>query len=75
VEAFDAMSAHVPRQAVHGPVRISHDLEQHLDWLTEYAELGFDDIYLHHVGQRQQEFIDTFAQQVLPRLRDASRKD
>ena len=26
---------------------------EHRGWLAEYAELGFDDIYLHHVGQDQ----------------------
>lgn len=33
---------------------------------ARYAELGFDEIYLHHVGQEQDEFIDAFADHVLP---------
>lgn len=47
-------------------VRTSADLEQHVAWLREYAELGFDDIYLHHVGRRQADFIDAFAAEVIP---------
>ncbi len=49
-------------------VRISADTGQHAEWLTEYADLGFDDLYLHHVGQDQESFIDTFADRVLPEL-------
>ena len=35
-------------------------------WLAEYAELGFDKIYLHHVGQEQDAFIDAFGEQGPP---------
>jgi len=69
-EAFDAMSEHVPIEVVHDSARISSDLDQHVDWLQEYASLGFDDIYLHFVGQDQRPFIDTFAEKVLPRLEE-----
>ncbi len=62
---FDAIAAHVPRESVMATVRTSADLEQHVAWLREYAELGFDDIYLHHVGQRQADFIDAFAAEVI----------
>jgi hypothetical protein len=69
VEAFDAMSEHVSMDAVREPVRISHDLGQHRDWIAEYLGLGFDDIYLHHVGQAQGDFLDAFATSVLPAVR------
>ncbi len=67
-EAFDAMAAQLPPEAVRGPVRVSADLGQHREWLQEYAALGFDDIYLHHVGQDLGGFIDTFGESVLPAL-------
>jgi probable non-F420 flavinoid oxidoreductase len=72
VEAFDTMASHVPVEAVRVPVRISSDLAQHCDWLTEYAALGFDDVYLHHVGQDQAAFIDAFGEHVLPQLSKAA---
>jgi hypothetical protein len=50
-------------------VRVSADLGRHREWLAEYADLGFDDIYLHFVGQEQGPFIDAFAAEVLPALR------
>ena len=34
----------------------------------ELAELGFDEIYLHHVGQEQRRFIEAFGEHVLPAL-------
>lgn len=68
VEAFDAMSEHVSAATVREHVRVSADLGQHRAWLQEYAELGFDDLYLHHVGQEQTRFIDVFGEQVLPQL-------
>ena len=66
--AFDIMSEHVGPEAVREAVRVSAHLEQHVEWLQEYAELGFDDIYLHFVGQEQERFLDVFGEQVLPQL-------
>jgi probable non-F420 flavinoid oxidoreductase len=68
VEAFDTLSSHVPVEAVRDPVRVSADLAQHREWLYEYADLGFDDLYLHHVGQDQTAFIDAFGEHVLPQV-------
>ncbi|WP_225754549.1 TIGR03885 family FMN-dependent LLM class oxidoreductase [Actinotalea sp. Marseille-Q4924] len=70
-EAFEQAAAHVRPQDVHQGVKISADLSQHVDWLTELAEVGFDEVYLHHVGTEQDAFIDTFGEHVLPQLRDA----
>jgi probable non-F420 flavinoid oxidoreductase len=72
VEAFDALAAQVPEDAVRAPVRVSTDLDEHIDWLAEYASLGFDDLYLHHVGQDQTAFLDAFGERVLPALRRAA---
>jgi probable non-F420 flavinoid oxidoreductase len=50
-------------------VNISSSAGQHAQWLHEYAELGFDELYLHHVGQDQRPFLETFGTSVLPELR------
>ncbi|GAA2113872.1 TIGR03885 family FMN-dependent LLM class oxidoreductase [Nocardioides bigeumensis] len=71
VEAFDALAEQVPLEAVRQPVLVSADLGQHAQWLSELAELGFDDLYLHHVGQQQSAYIDTFGEHVLPALQRA----
>ena len=67
-EAFDAVGEHVTMESVRGAVRISSEPKQHVEWLAEYADLGFDDLYLHHVGQDQAAFLDTFSEHVLPEL-------
>ncbi|HEY9376656.1 MAG TPA: LLM class flavin-dependent oxidoreductase, partial [Jiangellaceae bacterium] len=67
-DVFDAVSDYVPADAMREHVLISSDLDQHAKWLQDLADLGFDALYLHHVGQDQHEFIDAFGDQVLPQL-------
>lgn len=40
--------------------------------IVELASLGFDRVYLHHVGKDQAEFLAAAAHDILPRLRKAS---
>ncbi|HET9517731.1 MAG TPA: TIGR03885 family FMN-dependent LLM class oxidoreductase [Actinoplanes sp.] len=68
VEHFDVISERVTLAQVKQVVNVSADLEEHVALLRGYADLGFDRIYLHHVGQRLDGFIDTFGAKVLPRL-------
>ncbi|HEU4426374.1 MAG TPA: LLM class flavin-dependent oxidoreductase, partial [Pilimelia sp.] len=69
---FDEASQDLPLERVAGVVNISPDLDRHVQWLGEYADLGFDEIYLHHVGQRLDDFVDAFGETVLPQLRGGS---
>ena len=50
-------------------------LDQHAEWLAGYAALGFDELYLHFVGQDQAPFIEAFGADVLPQLRPANVPD
>jgi alkanesulfonate monooxygenase SsuD/methylene tetrahydromethanopterin reductase-like flavin-dependent oxidoreductase (luciferase family) len=68
VQLFDEAAKHVPPQAMHGPVLVSSDLGWHVARLQELAALGFDEIYLHHVGQEQREWLEVFGGKVLPEL-------
>jgi probable non-F420 flavinoid oxidoreductase len=63
---FDEAARFVRPEDVRRSVLVSSDVDQHLSWLTEYAEIGFDRIYLHHVGQEQRDFIRVFGERVLP---------
>jgi probable non-F420 flavinoid oxidoreductase len=65
---FDAAAVHVTPADVREKVLVSSDLGRQLAWLQEYVALGIDSIYLHHVGQAQDAFIDAFAEHVLPAL-------
>ncbi|WP_433794575.1 TIGR03885 family FMN-dependent LLM class oxidoreductase [Actinoplanes sp. CA-252034] len=68
-EEFDVVSENVTVEQVAKVVNISPDLERHVEWLRGYAALGFDRIYLHHVGQDLGPFIEAFGAKVLPALR------
>ncbi|PRY33084.1 TIGR03885 family FMN-dependent LLM class oxidoreductase [Pseudosporangium ferrugineum] len=68
-EHFDVVSEHVTLERVREVVNISADLDLHTEQLRGYADLGFDRIYLHHVGQELTPFIETFGAKVLPALR------
>ena len=71
-EHFDVVSQDVPLERITATVNVSADLGRHVGWLEEYLALGFDQIALHHVGQEQRAFIDTFGAEVLPKLRTAA---
>jgi len=68
VEQFDLIAEHVRPEDVRRTVLVSSDPKQHAAWITERADLGFDAVHLHHVGQEQREFIDAFGDHVLPEL-------
>jgi probable non-F420 flavinoid oxidoreductase len=67
-EEFDKLAVLYPPERVRENVRISADPAQHAAWIAEYADLGFDRIFLHHVGKEQLEWIDVFGERVLPQL-------
>ncbi|WP_440065481.1 TIGR03885 family FMN-dependent LLM class oxidoreductase [Streptosporangium sp. OZ121] len=68
-ELFDVVSADVSPEKVAEAVNVSSDLGWHAARINEYADLGFEEIYLHHVGQEQAAYIDAFGAKVLPQLR------
>ncbi len=67
-EEFDVLARDVTHDKVREAVLVSADLDQHVEWLREFADLGFDEINLHHVGQDLTAFIDAFGEHVLPHL-------
>ena len=68
VEQFDQAARHVRPEDVREAVWVSSDLSRHAASLHELAELGWDSIYLHHVGREQRAFIEAFGEHVLPEL-------
>lgn len=66
---FEDAARHVTVEEVCRAVRVSSDLQRHVDWLAADLELGFERLYLHNVNRRQAEFIDAFGETVLPALR------
>ena len=65
---FDAAARHVRPDDVREVVVVSSDLGHHIDRLGELIDVGADMVFLHHVGQEQEAFIEAFAEKVLPEL-------
>lgn len=65
-EHFDAAATCVRPADVRSSVRVSSDPGQHAAWIESDRALGFERIYVHHVGKDQERFIEAFSQQVLP---------
>ncbi len=66
---FDALGEGVRPDEVKEKMRVSADVEQHIEWLAGDVEMGFEEINLHCVHRDQQErFIQVFGEHVLPRL-------
>jgi probable non-F420 flavinoid oxidoreductase len=68
VEQFDIAATYVRPEDVRKSVLVSSDVAQHVAWIEDMVGLGFDAVYLHHVGQDQRRFIDVFGRHVLPAL-------
>jgi coenzyme F420-dependent glucose-6-phosphate dehydrogenase len=69
VEAFDQACATAAIGDVLQHVRASADIQQHVEWLLQDAELGYERVYLHNVARDEQErFIDACAEWLLPAL-------
>jgi probable non-F420 flavinoid oxidoreductase len=67
-QQFDEAARRVRPEDVRDSVLVSADAEQHVTWLHEIMESGADELSLHHVGPDQRQFIDAFAEHVLPKV-------
>jgi probable non-F420 flavinoid oxidoreductase len=72
VEAFDLIGEKVSPEQVREAVLVSADLGRHTQWLQDYLDMGWDEIYVHFVGQHQAPFIEAFGTSVLPQFSPSS---
>jgi probable non-F420 flavinoid oxidoreductase len=64
---FDRACAAASLADVTACVRTSSRIEQHIDWLRDDLELGFERLYLHNVARAHQtRFIDACGERLLP---------
>lgn len=68
VEQFDAMGEFVTPEEMKDMVRMSSDVQEHIDWIKQDMELGYEKIILHNVNREQELFINEFGEKVLPKL-------
>lgn len=70
VASYDAVTdAGVAPELLQDAVLISSDLGELTERIHELAALGFEELFLHHVGQEQRPFLEAFGETVLPQLR------
>jgi coenzyme F420-dependent glucose-6-phosphate dehydrogenase len=67
-QQFDAAGEFVKPEELNQHVRISANIEQHIEWLQKDIELGFDELLLHNVNREQQQFIEVFGEKVIPAI-------
>lgn len=58
----------------HGRFIVSNDPDEVVEKIMPYVELGFEDLILHAPGDDQRRFLDQFAADVLPKLREEAEK-
>jgi probable non-F420 flavinoid oxidoreductase len=68
-EHFDEIARWVRPEDVRETVLVSADPSWHVDRLSELVALGFDGVWIHHVGKQQRAFIEAFGEHVVPKLR------
>ena len=68
-EDFAAMAKGVAIEDFKNRVLTSADLDEHLEHVQHYVDLGFDEVYVHNVGRNQEEFIRAYGERVIPKLR------
>ncbi|MFI1375407.1 LLM class F420-dependent oxidoreductase [Streptomyces longwoodensis] len=65
---FEQLEPLVTEQMVADGTVCGDDVDQHVAALTEFADAGFDRIYVNQIGPDQQGFFDFYRSKVLPRL-------
>ncbi len=65
---FEQAGKYVDPEEIKNSVNVSSDPERHIAWLEEYRELGFQELVLHNVNRKQEQFIQVFGEKVIPKL-------
>jgi coenzyme F420-dependent glucose-6-phosphate dehydrogenase len=66
---FEAVGKLVRQEDMTQGARVSAKLDDHIRWLKEDIELGFEHIFVHNAAADQEGFIRVFAKEVLPALK------
>jgi hypothetical protein len=70
VEAFETATKFIKPQDMAQSVGAGPDPEKHLAAIRKFADAGYDHLVLTGVGPDQGAFIDFFARELKPRLRE-----
>ena len=65
---FEQLAEMVSEEDITGSVPCGPDPEWHLRAIHEYADAGFDHVYVHQIGHDQEGFFRFYEREVLPKL-------
>jgi G6PDH family F420-dependent oxidoreductase len=65
---FEQASQLVTEEMLAEQTACGPDIERHVQAIQEYADAGFDELYVQQIGPEQDAFFDAYREQVLPRL-------
>lgn len=65
---FEEAAAMVDEDEVAESIVCGPDPQRHLDAIAEYAEAGYDRVYVHQVGPDQDGFFDFYEREILPQV-------
>ena len=67
---MERLAAKLPIEQAATRWLVSDDPDEHVEQLRPYIELGFTHLVFHAPGNNQSRFINTYARDILPRLRE-----
>lgn len=67
-EHFEQAAKTLTEDDVAESVVCGPDPAKHIEQIRSFADAGFDHVYVHQVGPRQNEFIDFYATEVIPKV-------
>ena len=65
---FEQATELVTEEMIGESVPCGPDLDRHVAALQEYADAGFDELYVQQIGTRHDEFFDVLKAEILPRF-------
>ena len=67
-EAFDEAAQSISMEQVIEKMLISPHAEDHIQWIQECNDLGFDEAYIYNTGKNPIEFIGFYGREIIPLL-------
>ena len=67
---MERLAAELPLERAATRWLVSNDPEEHVEQIRPYIELGFTHLVFHAPGNNQSRFINAYARDILPRLRE-----
>jgi G6PDH family F420-dependent oxidoreductase len=65
---FEQASQLVTEEMIGEQTPCGFDIERHVQALQEYADAGFDELYVQQIGPEQDAFFEAYREHVLPRF-------